>query len=301
MILLLGAALLCAPVLAQEPVPAAPPVDASVARGFADHLLSAQDPFNALTWYRLALYLDPARPDADAIRFRMAWAYEKGERYDAAEVAYGDLAGTSLASRAAYRSAAVSLLQEDWSAADQAFEAVTLYHPGTDWAARAAFARGITWLEANQLQRAATAFSQVPQGEGPWDERAATLGEQALAPTARRSPLLAASLSAVVPGAGQAYSGHVGDGVMALLANGVLGVWSYTLLRDGLEEDQAWETGMGSVIGAMFLVTWSSNVLGGWRSAERYQHTQARHRAEDLLQQAFDPELELQTGDVRLP
>jgi TolA-binding protein len=284
-------------------VPACVP-DAASARAFADHLLSKGDPFNAVTWYRLALFQDPTRGDADAIRFRIAAAYELGQRWDAAEVAYGLVEGTSLASRAAYRSAVVNEKAGRFIAADQQFESVTQYYPDTPWAARASFARGVVFLENRDLGRAALRFdaaSTAPALGEPWPERAKLLASRAREPLPHRSPLVAAGLSTVLPGAGQLYSGHAGDGAMALVANGVLATWSATLLRDGIEHDKGWKTGMGTAIGAMFAVTWVSNIYGGWRSAVRFNEHKARRRAESLLGEASDPRLELDAASISLP
>jgi len=286
---------------------APPAVDGATARSFADHLLEQGDPFNALTWYRLALYLEPERPDAEVIRFRMAWAYEAGHRWDAAEAAYGQVLGPGLTDRATYRIAAVAAQDGRPEDADRwlsvffsnDYEDSFVVHPGSPWAERAPYARGVVALQAHDLDTAARRFAEVP--EGPWRARAQPLAKAAAEPLPSRSPLLAASLSALVPGAGQTYAGHAGDGLMAFAANAVLGVWSYALLRQGIEQERAWEVGLGCVTGGMFTVTWASNVVGAWRGARRFDETKARDRAEALLGEAWDPTLELRAEDVALP
>ena len=289
----------------QQPPPATLPLDTGLdsqqAARFADHLLSRNDPFNALTWYRLALFLDPERDDAGALRFRIAYAYELGERWDAAEVAYGRVAEPSLQAQAAYRVAVVNHLAGRTAVADQEFANLLAYYPESPWASKAAYARGVMWLQDHDLPRAAQQFSAVPADHEPWSGRASTLATASEERIPSRSPAVAATLSAFIPGMGQIYSGHLGDGLMALAANGVLGAWSYGLIRQGVEQDRAWEVGLGSTIGSMFLLTWSSNMVGGWRSAKRFQDTAARHRADSLLNDAWDPTLELNPQDVSLP
>ncbi|MBN1335884.1 MAG: hypothetical protein JXB39_07990 [Deltaproteobacteria bacterium] len=289
-----------------DPAPAGQGVgarDATTARAFADHLLESGDPFNALTWYRMALFLEPDRPDADVIRFRMAYAYEAGRRWEAAEVAYGQVLGADLADRATYRIAAVDAQAGRPEDADRWLALLADRHPAprpdSPWAERAPYARGVVALQSDDLEEASRRFAEVP--EGPWRTRARSLADAAAVRLPSRSPLLAASLSAVVPGAGQFYAGHVGDGLMALAASGVLGVWSYTLLRQGIEQDRAWEVGLGGVVGGMCTVTWSSNVVGAWRGARRFGDQEARERASELLAEAWDPALELSVEDVVLP
>ncbi len=301
--------------LASHPTPAdpeAPPaapvgatVDAATARSFADRLLDAGDPFNALTWYRLALHLDPDRPDAEVVRFRMAWAYEAGGRWDAAEAAYGQVLGPGLTDRATWRIAAVAAQDGRPQDADRWFAVLAdeelALHPDSPWVTRAPFARGVVALQAHDLPTAARRFAEVPPEADPWGPRAASLATASAVPLPSRSPLLAAVLSTVLPGSGQVYTGHLGDGLMAFAASGVLGAWSYTLVRQGVEQERAWEVGLGAVVGGMATLTWSSNVVGAWRGAHRFDDRQARERADALLAEAWDPALELQAADVALP
>ncbi len=274
---------------------------ASTALGFADQLLRWNDPFNALTWYRLALFMEPESAQADMIRFKIAFSYEAGERWDAAEVAYGKVAGAELAPWAAYRVAVVNLRAKRFNVADQAFEGVTLYWPGTSWSQMASFARGVVMLESEELDAAAQRFSMVPSQDEPWASRARAVVERCQEPLPGRLPGLAAVMSTALPGSGQVYSGHLGDGVMAFLANGVLGSWSYTLIRNGIEQEKEWQVGMGATIGSMFLLTWVSNIHGAWRSARRFNDMQTRRQAASLLSQVYDPALQLNASDVILP
>lgn len=303
--LLLATALAAEPALPEAPPAppaeaAAPGLTADQAAAFGDHLLAQKDGFNALTWYRLALFLEPARPDADALRFKQALAYERGERYPAAVFAYGQVGG-ALADRAAYRGALADHRAGNDVSADLALERLGLFFPDSRWAPPAAYARGVLALQRFDLDVAQARFSAFPYADHALAPRAAALAGEAAAPVPRKSPALAAGLS-VVPGLGQLYAGHPGDAFMAALFNIPLGLGAGLLLADGIEQQRPTEIAAGAVLGTVFLAaTWPSNLVGAWRGAERTNQHRERRRAEALLQQAWDPSLELDAQDVELP
>ncbi len=88
-----------------------------------------------------------------------------------------------------------------------------------------------------------------------------------------KSPLLAAAMSAVIPGSGRVYAGRPWDGLMgfltvALMANGA---WLAN------ENGSAIEKGIFIPIAAIF---YSGEIYGAWRTAKYYYpHKQARQRA----------------------
>ncbi len=281
-------------------LPQPPALSADQAVAFGDHLLAQGDAYNALTWYRLALFLDPQRPDAEALRFRVGLAYERGERYPAAVFAYGQVGGP-LADRAAYRAAIADHRAGNEAAADLGLERVGVFYPGSEWAPRADFARGIFALQRYDLETAQTRFAAFSHPESPLAPRAAELATAASEPVPRKSPALAASLS-VVPGLGQLYAGHPGDAMMAALFNVPLALGAGLLLADGVEQQRPTEIAAGAVLGSVFVVAfYPSNVIGAWRGAERTNQMRERRRSEALLQQAWAPDLELDAGEVEPP
>lgn len=288
------------PPAAPLPATVAPPaVDAATAAAFGDHLLGQGDGYNALTWYRLALFLDPHAPGADALRFREALAYERGERWEAAVYAYGQVQG-ELAAQAGYRAALCEQRAGNAAAADLGLGNVAAFHPDSPWAPRAAYARGALALERHDLDAAAAALSAFPYPSDPLAPRAASLAAAAAEPLPQKRPALAAGLS-VLPGLGQLYAGHPGDAFMAAAFNWTAGVGGALLLADGIKEKRPLEIGAGAFLAGVFSLTWPSNVVGAYRGAIRTNEHRERRAAEALLQQAWTPELELEAEDVVLP
>ena len=295
-------AALTAPVaLADEgsaPVPLAPPVEGVDARGFADHLLATGDPYNALTWYRLVLYQEPDAADADAIRFKIGLCYERGRRFDAAVHAYGQVSG-GLEGRAMYRVGLSEHAAGRVEVGDAALDGILLFAPGDPWGQRAQYTAGVLALQRSDLDAARRRFEQVPGGD-PLAARAATLAGEAAVPLSQKRPGLAMGLS-VVPGLGQLYAGHPGDAAMAFVFNAALGLWSGSLLANGIQDEKPAQIVAGAALGSVFAVTWSANLLGAKRGAQRTNQHRALRRSQALLETAWVPELELAAEGVAVP
>lgn len=82
-----------------------------------------------------------------------------------------------------------------------------------------------------------------------------------------RSPAFAGALSTFVPGAGQAYAGHVRDGLRHLLFNAALGYTVYALASN--EQVPA-----AVIVGSVALPFYIGNVLGARESARRFDREQ---------------------------
>lgn len=274
---------------------AAATLDADGAITFADGLVRLGDPFNALTFYRLGLHLDPAHPEAASVWFRQALCYELGDRHAAAAGAYLDLAGRDPAwsPHATYRAAMATIEREQWGEARLYLDEVRAEAPDSAWAERAAFMTAIVDLEAGQRDAARDqlrGFAEARPGS-PLAPRAAAAAAALSQPVPYRSPALAGAMSAVLPGSGQLYAGHTGDAVMAFLANGTLATWSAVLIGHGLADERGWEVGAGAVIGGMAALSWTSNVIGASRGARRANQHALRRSAEAALREADDPAL----------
>ncbi|MBI5169170.1 MAG: membrane protein insertion efficiency factor YidD [Candidatus Eisenbacteria bacterium] len=82
-----------------------------------------------------------------------------------------------------------------------------------------------------------------------------------------RSPAFAGALSTFVPGAGQAYAGHVRDGLRHLLFNAALGYTVYALASN--EQVPA-----SVIVGSVALPFYFGNVIGARESARRFDREQ---------------------------
>lgn len=130
------------------------------------------------------------------------------------------------------------------------------------------------WPEAEaSLQRAALIDPNDPRISGML-ERVTRSSE-----LRRKSPALAGALSAVLPGAGQAYVGNWGDGAVALLVNGLF-IWGAVA---AYEEDMPEVAGL---IGFIELGWYGGNIFGAVNAARRFNRGE-RQGFVDSLEQDF--------------
>lgn len=118
-----------------------------------------------------------------------------------------------------------------------------------------------------QLRLVNTDEAFGPQG-APYAVAAARLALEEGAPRGRKSPVLALGMSAVLPGAGQLYTGHTYDALQAFVFTGALSYgafasWRYELDR---ESPNLVLPVLSSAIAAVFYL---SNVRGAHASAAR--------------------------------
>ncbi|MBN2799685.1 MAG: hypothetical protein JXX28_11110, partial [Deltaproteobacteria bacterium] len=273
---------------------APPAVDAELAIRFADHLLRGDDPFNALTWYRLGSFLsEEPRPGAE---LRAAWCYELGSRYDAAEAAYIAVGERypQLAEVTGWRAAMASRAAGRVGMARVYLQEISLDAPGTPAAARAQWMEALLAIEQGQDAYGA---AHLDVG-GAYAARSAETLARLQAPYRVVSPTGAGVMSAVLPGSGQVYAGHWGDGVMALLTTAGSGALSYTLLRYGAEEDRGWAKTAGVSFGTLSGFFWASEVLGAVRGAQRANRLSRSHHLDEVFAAAITPDLEVSAEAV---
>jgi TM2 domain-containing membrane protein YozV len=148
--------------------------------------------------------------------------------------------------------------------------------------------RGETGWEASAALRRLAAGDLVLLGR--WEEaRQAAMGPPGAeagdllslaergAAMRRKSPALAAVLSAVIPGAGKMYAGEAGDGLQSLILVGSLATLAaFSFHADGVESWRGWL--YASFGGLMY----AGNVYGSAVSARRWNRKQKETLREDL-------------------
>lgn len=101
----------------------------------------------------------------------------------------------------------------------------------------------------------------------------------------KKIPFLAATMSAIIPGSGKAYSGKWADGAIALVFIGS-NVWqSYRgFEKDGIKSVRGW------VFGAIGFGFWVGNIYGSYKSARQYNQNvmqQYHEKASHIIYHAF--------------
>ena len=78
----------------------------------------------------------------------------------------------------------------------------------------------------------------------------------------------------------------------------MLGLWSYTVIRYGVENDATWAIPTGVTLGTFAAFTWASNVVGAVRGARRANQHRLHLRADDILRALDHPDVERSAEDA---
>ena len=223
---------------------AVPPTTAAVESDFADSLFQEGDYLNAAHEYKRLLFLHPDTPQSDFIAFRIAASYQNAGKLKNAIHAYQFLIDTypesRLVARAKNNVAQCQILSGNSDQGLQSLKRFLGEHGESTLAPRAHFTIGLLhidrweWTEATKVWRA----SPLAYPGSPFAEISNRLAEQVknMEALPRRSPVIAGTLSVLVPGSGQVYTGRTVDGIYAFISVAVFGSASFYYADQGRYE-----------------------------------------------------------------
>lgn len=255
---------------------------------FADHLYGQKDYYRAITEYKRFLFLEPLGADAVTAEYQIGMSYLRGEKLETAVQVFSDLADRhikeAIGRQALLMTAeAYAKLNQHREAQDSLEKCLQRYPENPD---NDAVRMEIGWhlLCQGETALAREAFLRCG-AESPLRSQAEkmiaeTSGYDALPLT---SPVLAGSLSAVLPGAGQLYVGRPRDGVVAFLVNGVL----ILAAAEAFDKNQNFA---GSVFALLDVSWYAGNIYNAVNGA----HKVNRSRKQDFLD-----EVEIKCGLMR--
>lgn len=243
-------------------------------RGFGDHLFRQGDYYRAITEYERFVFLAPEHPGAAEVRLRIGEAYYFGEKWDAAARVFRAVDAAEQRPDAALYLAAIAMRQQDLQRATDLLERFLADFPDD---ARRADALGQLLLLDLRGGRAAAAERRLAEatasGTAPPAPGAADVEEWRRLP--RKSPLLAGTLSAILPGAGQAYVGHWSDALLAFGLNAAFFWGTY----EAFERDEAV---LGGFLLALDATWYFGNVYNAANGARRFNQSGQKRFFENL-------------------
>lgn len=268
--LLVGCLLSLAPLsVGQEP----PAASADRLLRFADHLLQEGDYDRAIAEYGRFLAQYPEDPRAPMAHFSLGLAWYRRRNFAQALSTFQDVSARypqTPAGQHAWLWQGESLLRQgEHAAAGRLYEALAQRLPGEPLAQQAQYQQAWILLYRRQWHEAAAQFQRIPP-DSPLYQNAQALaqGAQEGAQLPRKSPALAGTLSALVPGSGQVYNERYGDAVLALLLNGLF-------IGGAFEAAQHHAHAVAGVLSAFALGWYSGNVYGAINGAHKYNRFQA--------------------------
>lgn len=188
---------------------------------FGDHLHVEGDYYRAITEYKRFMFLDQEDEYRDAIRHRIAMSYFKGGKYEMAMRIFRDISwqgeDEALVKKSKTMLAACYYETSDYAMAVSALQDIARGdHDGLELR--------IGWchlLDGNPKE-AIDVLSKIGETSKP-NAESSNLIQQAkrYSELPEKSPMIAGTLSAFLPGAGQAYNQRYRDALTSFILNGI--------------------------------------------------------------------------------
>ncbi len=199
-------------------------------KGFADNLYIQQDYYRAVTEYKRYIYMCPSSPDVGEAMLKIGYSYQSGRQYDAAIFTFGYLLKSNtddVAQTAQYRLGRTYMMKGSFDRAITSFNRYLRRFTDGIHINDSLYNMSWAYIEKGEYNNAIKPLSKLT---GAMHNTASALSADILSLKKiipHRSPAVSGVLSAIIPGAGQAYTGRYGDAFFSLLLNGLFAAGAY--------------------------------------------------------------------------
>ena len=237
----------------------------------ADTFMEEGEYYRAVTEYKKFLILFPDSVKADYSAFRIALAYFKGEEYGAAARSFMAMRErypeSPYATEAGYREGYSQWKLKNYERARMSLETIAEQHPQSEFATRSLVLICLSALDENRTEVSRQALVRVlnrypghPEVESVKEAMIQLERYEALP---EKSPVLAGVMSAILPGSGYIYAEHYGDGITALLINGLFIVGTVAAINN---ENYA----VAGIVGGIGVPFYLGNIYGSANAAKKW-------------------------------
>lgn len=241
---------------------------------FADSLAAEGEHYRAITEYKRFLHHSPDAPEASRARLSIARSLIAGKRWNDADLALEtvmtDDAGTPEATAARLIYADIAFDRSNYPLARKRYLSLLENDANRYDFNHAHYRIGWTFLEEEQVEEARRSFAQLEPDRSA--ELSAALDDFQQLP--QKSPGLAGTLSAILPGAGQLYTGRTRQAALAFALNAI---FIYGTI-------EAFDNDNNAVGGIMLLFTvgwYTGNIYNAVNNAHKFnQRQKAKYKGE---------------------
>lgn len=280
MLALLAAALLVLPAgpagaAAPPPEPGALTLPEPEQLALARSLLAEGDYFRAISEFKRFLFFFPHSPEAPEARFAIGDALLAAGRYREAEAAFAELRAACPQGTPGDRALlgeALALLKEGRRHEGRELLRRLAGDPASPYRGRAGVELALSLAEEGKWNEAQAALRETVPPGAALDRRLNVLQSRE---AQAKSPALAGLLSALLPGAGQAWCGRVRDGALALLVNGLF-IWG------AAEAGTRGNVGLAAGLSLIEAAWYGGTIYGAVNCAYRQQMEEAGRAREQL-------------------
>jgi len=248
---------------------------------FADHLYEKGDYYRAITEYERLTFYFPESPLAKKAKYQIAMSYLKGEKLTQAIQQFSVLSKSyineELGKNSQYMLAESYYQLKEYNLAIEVLDEFLRIYPKDPQADAARVKKGICYLRQGMWQSADKEFENIPAHSSLGSIARGLAEESQKYPSIKKkSPYIAGTLSAILPGAGQLYIGRPRDAVVSLLLNGLF-IWGAIAALD-----------RGNNLTGGILIS----VESGWYLANIYSAVSGAHKYNCSADQRFMEQIE---------
>lgn len=253
-----------------------------VQMSLGDAFMAEGDYYRAITEYKKLTFLFPDSEQLSEAYYQIGMAYYRGKDYKSAVKSFAKVrqlyTASHYSSAAFYEGLSYSKLGLPDKAA-RAFERSRLFDENHPEAANAVLALCLNALEKDNVagcrQELDAFLVSYPEDERVPGVKASfgLLDEYESQP--RKSPALAGTMSAVIPGSGQMYAGHYKDGLMAFVVNGLFIAGTVAAIDD---ENYA----LATIVGSVGLPFYFGNIYGAANASRKWNLSLSKKLRDEL-------------------
>ncbi|MGZ3592257.1 MAG: tetratricopeptide repeat protein [Syntrophales bacterium] len=242
-------------------------IEADKQFSFAEALLAEEDYYRAISEYKRFVYFFPENKLVETCNYRIGESYYRAKRWQEAREAFTTFIKKYPASpmipEALYLKGMSDKQLRRYMDALSTFEEV-IKSKSNEFADKAAYQSAIVYIEIEEWQKARAALSLVPEGS-QLSGSASILASELLQidNLPKKSPAMAGTLAAILPGAGHLYTERPTDALVAFLLNGAFIFGAIELFRH--------ENYVAGGIVTFFELGWyTGNIYSAVSSAHKY-------------------------------
>ncbi|MEN8686532.1 MAG: tetratricopeptide repeat protein [Desulfuromonadales bacterium] len=244
--------------------------------------IAEKDYYRAITEYKRLIILFPDSARLPEALYWIGMAYYQGKDYTSAAQSFAKVRQTYAAdyfSSAAFHEGLCYEKLGRHDAAALAYERARLYDIDHPDAANAHVGLILNAAEQDNIGKTRSELKNF-RFNYPQDERSTGIQDafnllDAFETQPKKSPALAGTMSAVIPGSGQAYAGNYQDGMMAFLVNGLFIVGTVAAIDN---ENYA----LAGIVGGVGLPFYVGNIYGASKAARKWNLSLTHQLRNDL-------------------
>lgn len=252
---------------------------------FADFLFENRDYYRAITEYERVIFMFPDDPLSQKAQLQIAMAYFMGEKWEVAIEHFQELAtnypNKELGKQSYFMVAETYYKKKDYQRAIESYKDFIVKYLDDPMCDEAHIRLGWSFLRINNAIQAEREFRSLSSSSSKKAETEKIAREvKNINDIHYKNPLLAALLSAILPGSGQLYAERPSDAITSFLLNGLF-------IGGMVESFENGNTIVGIILSGIEVGWYTGNIYNATNDAYKYNQ-RAKSNFIDNLEYKYD-------------